>query len=154
MDIIRRIITLLYSDQHKNFSVLFPGDISIAAEKEFTRRVENPLSTLLLAPHHGSKTSNSPAFLKAVHPSYLIVSAGRNKLKYFPDPGLESLCNRNKIVMLTTARNGTVEVNTNGEHFTILRYSRSAKGPLPSGLVVKAVAEELVVQPGYPAATH
>ena len=35
---------------------------------------------LLLVPHHGSKTSSSPAFLDAVHPALALVQAGyRNR---------------------------------------------------------------------------
>ena len=35
-------------------------------------------SEVLIAPHHGSKTSSTEAFLTHVRPAYVLVSAGKN----------------------------------------------------------------------------
>ncbi len=144
---------LIVQARFDDFSVFFPGDISIAAEEELLKMGDNPISPILLAPHHGSKTSNSPAFLRTVQPRYLIVSAGRSGSRYFPHPGLEDLCNRHGITLLTTARSGTIEVVTDGKQFSLLSYSRAATGPLPSGLVAEAVSEKVRAAP-TPPATH
>jgi len=53
-------------------SFLFPGDIKARAEYELASTVGNKLkSTILLAPHHGSKTSNTEPFLEKVTPRLL-----------------------------------------------------------------------------------
>ncbi len=58
-------------------SFLFPGDIEIRAEKELLKIHGKKLaSTVLLAPHHGCASSNSPAFVRQVNPEILIISAG------------------------------------------------------------------------------
>ncbi len=132
------IVQTVFND----FSVLFPGDISQAAERRLLKEVDIPPSSILLAPHHGSKTSNSPAFLAAVRPRYLMVSAGRNSLNSFPHPGLQGLANRLGITLLTTARNGTIEATSNGELFHLTSYRGAATGPLPARLVVKTVVEK------------
>jgi competence protein ComEC len=60
-------------------SVLLPGDIERDAElllaTQFTKELA---SDLLIAPHHGSKSSSSYPFLKLVQPQMAIVSAGYN----------------------------------------------------------------------------
>ena len=72
-------------DAHQN-SALLVGDIEQAQEARLVRRqgdspANNMLqSTVLLVPHHGSKTSSSAAFLDAVKPQMAIVQAGyRNR---------------------------------------------------------------------------
>ena len=58
-------------------SVLLPGDIEREAEVQVVKNYGSELaSTVLLAPHHGSQTSSSYAFLKRVEPDYVVFSAG------------------------------------------------------------------------------
>ena len=57
--------------------VLLPGDIERAAEKQLVRRYARELaSTILVAPHHGSLSSSSYAFLKQVKPGFRSVLCG------------------------------------------------------------------------------
>ncbi len=58
-------------------SVLLPADIERSSELEIVQRAGETLAAdLLVAPHHGSKTSSSVAFVNAVHPNAVIFSAG------------------------------------------------------------------------------
>ena len=68
-------------------SMLLPADIEQASELELTRTHSAALaSSVLLAPHHGSKTSSSNEFLRAVHPQIVMVSAGyRNRFGHPKD---------------------------------------------------------------------
>jgi competence protein ComEC len=61
--------------------MLLPADIEVASEMELVDAYAASLqSTAMLSPHHGSKTSSSAAFLTAVQPQFVIVSAGyRNR---------------------------------------------------------------------------
>lgn len=137
------ILQSLYND----FAVLFPGDISTPAETDLRKRGSDIQSSLLLAAHHGSKTSNSPGFLAAVQPRYLIVSAGYSRSGIFPRPGLDEQCRQHGITMLTTGQNGTIEVRTDGKHFSIAQYSRNGKRPLPSRVAPEMLAEKVPAQP-------
>ncbi|MBI3171358.1 MAG: DNA internalization-related competence protein ComEC/Rec2, partial [Hydrocarboniphaga effusa] len=59
------------------FSVLLPGDIEKAAEQRLLAGHRERLkSDVLIAPHHGSKTSSTAAFVQAVQPKVVIYSAG------------------------------------------------------------------------------
>jgi competence protein ComEC len=62
-------------------SILLTGDIEWRAEAELVAADRARLrSDVLLVPHHGSRTSSSPAFLEAVSPRIALVSAGwRNR---------------------------------------------------------------------------
>lgn len=56
---------------------LIPGDISSLEESELRRVWQQSLqSTLLVAPHHGSKTSSSEAFVAVVAPAIIVFSSG------------------------------------------------------------------------------
>ena len=56
--------------------ILLTGDIERAAEKALLRRYRLPPVTVLVAPHHGSKTSSSQQFIDQLNPTYVVFSAG------------------------------------------------------------------------------
>jgi competence protein ComEC len=61
-------------------SVLLTGDIEAPAEAELLARREHVRAEVLVVPHHGSRTSSTPAFIEAVAPRIAIVAAGyRNR---------------------------------------------------------------------------
>lgn len=69
------------------FSVLLPGDIERQAEARLLDRHAALLpADLLLAPHHGSKTSSTPAFVAAVRPRLVIFSSGWHNRYGHPRP--------------------------------------------------------------------
>ena len=65
-------------------SALLTADIETPQEQALLGLQTNLLpSTVLLVPHHGSKTSSSEAFLDAVNPKIAIVQAGyRNRFAH------------------------------------------------------------------------
>ena len=66
-------------------SVLFPGDVERAGEETLVSSAGRLLkSDILLAPHHGSKSSCSELFLQEVKPSLCIISCGRGNYFGFP----------------------------------------------------------------------
>lgn len=65
-------------------SVLLPADIEAKAERELVARWGSRLrSDVLVAPHHGSKTSSTPDFIDAVAPRYVLFPVGyRNRHRH------------------------------------------------------------------------
>lgn len=59
-------------------SFLFTGDTIMDAEARMLEDGYTLKSDVLKVAHHGSKTSTSPAFLKAVSPEYAVFSCGDN----------------------------------------------------------------------------
>jgi len=57
-------------------SVLLTGDIERAAEQQLLQQAVTLRSTIVLAPHHGSKTSSSEGFVRALEADYVLYSVG------------------------------------------------------------------------------
>ncbi|WP_457577215.1 DNA internalization-related competence protein ComEC/Rec2 [Desulfomarina sp.] len=114
----------------ENFSVLFPGDIEKKTEYSLLKRRFPLHSDILLSPHHGSATSNSEQFLRKISPRIMVVSAGKTRKKYFPSPGLQQLCRRNDILMLTTAQYGTIEIVSDDDGYALFGHNVRDRNPL------------------------
>ena len=68
-------------------SILFPGDLEEMGEKSLlTHAGPRVKSDILLSPHHGSRTSSSEVFLKAVSPRLCVISSGEDRFSRFPHP--------------------------------------------------------------------
>lgn len=75
------VLRITAGDKH----ILLTGDIEKFAEKYLVEfESENLKSDILVAPHHGSKTSGVDAFLKAVNPSYVLFPFGYRNRYHFP----------------------------------------------------------------------
>jgi competence protein ComEC len=59
-------------------SFLFAGDAEIDLEERMVALNRNLSADVLKVAHHGSKTSTSAAFLRAVSPKYAVITCGRN----------------------------------------------------------------------------
>ncbi len=68
-------------------SILLPGDISRGIERQLLQNHPGLRADVLVAPHHGSKTSSSAAFIRALQPQVVIFSAGY--LNRFGHPALD-----------------------------------------------------------------
>jgi competence protein ComEC len=67
--------------------ILLPGDIERSSERQLAINYGDTLrSTILAAPHHGSKTSSSYAFIKMVNPEVVVFSAGYRNSFGHPHP--------------------------------------------------------------------
>jgi competence protein ComEC len=78
--------SLVVKLDYKGFSTLLAGDISSAVEAYLVENVPSRLDAdLLKCPHHGSRFSSSTAFIKAVSPRQVCITAGRHNRFQFPD---------------------------------------------------------------------
>ena len=73
-----------------SYTALLVADIEQAQEAQLLARHAPLRADVLLVPHHGSKTSSSPAFLDAVQPRLALVQAGyRNRFGHPAPPVLQ-----------------------------------------------------------------
>lgn len=87
-------------------AVLLAGDIERLQEAALVARAPELRADLLLAPHHGSKTSSSPALLDAVRPRVALVQAGwRNRFGH-PAPEVVARYAGRGIALVESARCG------------------------------------------------
>ena len=75
--------------QYKNFSMLFTGDIEEVAEKKilslYRDNLDSLKATVLKVAHHGSKSSSTEEFLKAVDSKVAIIGVGENNIFGHPN---------------------------------------------------------------------
>lgn len=75
--------------QYKSFSMLFTGDIEEVAEKKilniYKKHLDMLKATVLKVAHHGSKSSSTEEFLKAVNSKVAIIGVGENNMFGHPN---------------------------------------------------------------------
>ncbi len=110
-------------------SVLLPGDIERAAESELLSIVRSlPPVDVLVAPHHGSKTSSTTAFIDAVQPgSVFFPVAYRNRFR-FPHKQVLARYQRAGSRIYRTDRSGAISFQSiPGAIGPITRYRDEAR---------------------------
>ena len=108
------------------YSVLLAADIEKKSEARLLQLHADQLpATLLVVPHHGSKTSSTQALVTAVRPRYAVFTVGnRNR---FGHPKQEVL-ERYRAVgseLLRSDEDGAIVVEMDGNNFSIERYRKS-----------------------------
>jgi len=105
---------------------LFPGDIMSRAETELAENQAAALkSTVLIAPHHGSRKSSSGVFLDKVDPKAVIVSAGWKNRFNFPHPAALARYKRRGYRLYRTDLQGAITLKTDGNDLTIRPFLNS-----------------------------
>jgi len=109
-------------------SLLVTGDIEKAAEGQLLGEYAGNLATdVLVVPHHGSKTSSTPAFIHAVNPEWALIAAGyRNRFK-LPNQDIIQRYQQNNSMILNTARRGAIDVHFNQAGLTVEWYRHIAR---------------------------
>ena len=108
-----------------SISFLFPGDIEADAENELVSINGGRLhSSVLIAPHHGSKTSSTLEFIQNVQPELIIISSGFNNRFGFPGTEVIKRYKLLEIPILGTAKNGAVTLVTDGSSLSVTPFQK------------------------------
>lgn len=90
-------------------TVLLPGDIEQKAEAQLIDRYGGDLAVdVLVAPHHGSKTSSTGGFLDVTRPRYALFPVGYRNRFHFPHAEVVQSYIDRGIVVLSSARHGAI----------------------------------------------
>jgi competence protein ComEC len=89
--------------------ILLPGDIELAAERVLTARYDLHDIDLVIAPHHGSRTSSGEGFVRVTQPRYVVFSTGFANRWGFPHADVATRWQRDGTCLLNTALSGTIE---------------------------------------------
>ena len=101
-------------------SILFSGDIQETAEREILYRNRLDLaSTVLVCPHHGSKSSSTPQFVTRVNPDYVIITAGWQNRFHFPHQEVLERYQKQGSAIFRTDIDGAVRMISNGKNLWI-----------------------------------
>ena len=102
-----------------NHSFLLTGDILKEAENCLIQNHRKKLSAdLLFVPHHGSKSSSTPAFLQHVAPSFAAISVGKRRQYNLPSRKVVHRYTQTGCQLFRTDRHGAITFSTNGNRLT------------------------------------
>ncbi len=101
------------------FSVLLPGDISTKREEQLIKQQSVLKSTVLLSPHHGSNTSSTDTFIRAVAPEVVIHSTAYKGQWQFPRTEVLARYATQHALQYTTAEKGQVKIEFYQHHYTV-----------------------------------
>ena len=108
------VCRLTYGD----FSVLFTGDAEKEAEAQIRRRGYTLKSDVLKVGHHGSNTSTTRPFLRAISPKVAVVSSSAGSSRRYHAEVLRRLRTAG-IKVFRTSENGTILIESDGKGFKV-----------------------------------
>jgi competence protein ComEC len=95
--------------------MLLAGDMEAGAERAWLTDTAAPGIDWLQAPHHGSRTSSSEAFIRATAPRGVLISRGRNNSFGHPHMQVVERYRRHGVVVYDTAVDGALRVVLGGQ---------------------------------------
>lgn len=111
--------SLVFRLSYGSFSMLFCADAGLIAEQQILSSRYDVASTVLKVGHHGSRFSTSEHFLDRVHPDLALLSAGKGNRFGLPSSQTVSLLELKGIPLFRTDRDGTIELVTDGNDWSV-----------------------------------
>lgn len=110
-------------------SVLLTGDIEKKAEDLLILRDGDELhATIMVAPHHGSKTSSSTHFIDAVQPEIVLFPVGYRNRYHFPAKTISERYQQRNITQYNNAEHGAIQFKIGLDSMSApLSYRQQAK---------------------------
>jgi competence protein ComEC len=91
----------------KDSTAYFPGDIDATSELALKKKLPRDIQ-FMTAPHHGSRTSSHPAFVKHLNPEVVVFSVGFGNRYGHPHATVRKRYVKRGATVLSTARDGAV----------------------------------------------
>ncbi|MCH8157564.1 MAG: MBL fold metallo-hydrolase, partial [Nitrospinae bacterium] len=107
-------LSLVLRLEYRDFSLLLTGDIGEKAESHLIAQHAPLQSTFLIAPHHGSRFSNTLPFIRAVHPRMVLFSSGYLNRMRHPHPDVLKRYESVGVEIRRTDRHGALTLSTDG----------------------------------------
>jgi competence protein ComEC len=109
-------------------TVLLPGDIEVSVENQLLRAQLLPDKLdLLLAAHHGSRTSSGAQFINYIQPDIVVYSAGYRSQHGHPHKEVRKRFQNINSLELNTAEAGAIVFEWNEGSLRMVRESRQAR---------------------------
>lgn len=124
--------SLVLKAAYGSTSFLFTGDAERPAEQDLLDRSVDLSATVLKVGHHGSDTSTTYPFLRAVDPQYAVISVGAGNAYGHPtDAALSRLSDAGAITCRTDLQ-GTVTCVSDGVSVTVSTQKAAPAPPAPA----------------------
>ena len=114
-------------------SFLFTGDAESVSEVEMLKNGQVLEATVLKVGHHGSTSSTTGAFLKAVSPKFAVITVGVDNDYGHPTLEILNKLENSGVQVYRTDHNGTIVATSDGETVTFMtaKLSATAKPLMP-----------------------
>jgi competence protein ComEC len=112
-------------------SFLFTGDAETVSEQEMLTGKYDLKADVLKVGHHGSTSSTSLAFLKAVSPKYAVISAGKDNQYGHPDSIILNRLKTFGTEIYRTDESGTIIAISDGKSITFDKKASPVKENAP-----------------------
>ncbi len=120
---VRNDDSLVFDIRLGDLSFVFTGDIGSAVEHDLLPRIVPAKIRILKVPHHGSLTSSSEDFLRALRPDVAIFTVGRHNRFGHPHPTVLARYRRLGIQIFRTDEDGMVTVESDGQSVDIRTFT-------------------------------
>ncbi len=117
---------------HGNTSFLLTGDAESLSEQQMLSSGANLKADVLKVGHHGSSTSTTQSFLKAVSPKYGVISCGSGNQYGHPHKETISKLANAGVKIYRTDTHGTVVFVTDGKTITVKALGSSIQPRAPN----------------------
>ncbi|WP_052447591.1 ComEC/Rec2 family competence protein [Clostridium polynesiense] len=104
--------------QYGNNSFLFTGDAEAVSEKEMVNKKLDLKADVLKVGHHGSRTSTTSEFLKAVSPKYAVISVEKGNDYKHPHDVVVNRLKKSDVKIYRTDEQGTVKAVSDGNNIS------------------------------------
>lgn len=101
---------------------LLTGDVEKEGEQEMLARPESLRADLVKVAHHGSRTSSTEEFVRAVQASYAVISVGRTSQFGHPHEEVVERWIKSGAKVLRTGEAGTITVETDGKMMEVRTF--------------------------------
>ncbi len=102
---------------------MLTGDIGKAVERTLTTQLAAARLRVIKVPHHGSLTSSTDEFVRALHPNIAVVSVGRANHFGHPVPQVLERYRSAGAEVFRTDQDGAVTLDTDGTSLTVRTFS-------------------------------
>ena len=116
-------VSNVYRVRYGNASFLFTGDLVKEHEEKMLARGTDLHVTVLKVPHHGSDTSSSEAFVRAVNPLFAVFCVGADNAFGHPRPVVLERYEDIGARILQTSKDGAIVFRTDGKHLSVSTYT-------------------------------
>jgi len=100
-------------------SFLFTGDAYKSVERELVKEGIDIDSDILKVSHHGSKTSSSEDFIKAVSPETAVISVSKGNIYGHPHQEVLEILQKYGITILRTDLDGDIKIISDGTKYEV-----------------------------------
>lgn len=107
--------------QYNKFKMMFTGDATFKVEQKILNNysADELKCDVLKLGHHGSKTSSSLNFLKAVAPTYALISSGQDRDCIYPHKEVKQRLHDLNIISHNTVTDGNIYISVNKDEYEI-----------------------------------